>query len=96
MSERERDWIRVLANVLFAGATIVLLLALIAGVSIAGSQCAVPGVDEIQRESRGAIAFAVIAFGIVSSAVLAALGAIIRLLLARLGATATSSPPATE
>lgn len=86
MSEREREWMRVLAKGLFVAAVIVLFLSLAAGVSIAGSESSVPGVDEIQRENRGAIAFATIAFGIVSAGVLSGIGGIMRLLLARLPA----------
>lgn len=92
MSERERDWMRVLAKGLFVAAAIVLLLSLVAGVSIAGSESTVPGVDEIQRENRGSIAFATIAFGIVSSAVLCGLGGIMRLLMAQLPPAGAGSP----
>ncbi|CAN5580038.1 hypothetical protein BH10ACT11_BH10ACT11_08030 [soil metagenome] len=73
----------VLARGLFVFAAIVLLLSLAAGVSIAGSESSVPGVDEIQRENRGAIAFATIAFGLVSAGVLSGLAGIMRLLLAQ-------------
>lgn len=83
MGAREREWLRVLANGLFVFAVLVLLLSLIAGVSVAGSESTVPGIDTIQRENRGAIAFATIAFGLVSAGVLSGLGGILRVLLAQ-------------
>lgn len=70
-----------LSKALLVGAAVVLVLALLGAVTVAGSQTELPGVDQLQRESRGPFAFGVLAAGITGAGVLAGLGGIIRLLL---------------
>ena len=82
MDERTIDSLDLLARALMAAAVVVIVLGLLGAILIAGSESSVPGVDEIQRENRGAFAVGALAAGIVSAGVLAGLGAILRVLLA--------------
>ncbi len=82
MDERTIDSLELLARALMAAAVVVIVLGLLGAILIAGSESSVPGVDEIQRENRGAFAVGALAAGIVSAGVLAGLGAILRVLLA--------------
>ena len=99
MDDRTIDAFDLLARVLMAAAVAVLVLGILGAVLIAGSESSVPGLDEVQRENRGALSVGALAGGIVASGVLAGLGAILRLLVAerreRTGAPAGSaeSPP---
>lgn len=82
MNERSLDTLELLARALAAGAAVVIFLGLLGAILIAGSESSVPGVDEIQRESRGTLAVASLAGGIVAAGVLAGLSGILRLLIA--------------
>ena len=74
--------LELLARALMGGAVVLLVLGVLGAVLIAGSESSVPGVDEIQRENRGALSVAALGAGIASAGVLAGLGAILRVLLA--------------
>ena len=70
-----------LVKLLYAGAGAVIVLTLVTAIVIATSQTALPGLDEVQRQSRGPIAMAVLAAGIAGAGVLAGLAGIMRLLI---------------
>lgn len=82
VDERSMDSLELLARALMAGAVAVIILGVLGAVMIAGSESSVPGLDEVQRENRGALAVAAVAGGIVAAGVLAGLGGILRLLVA--------------
>jgi hypothetical protein len=64
------------------GAVAVIGLAVVAAIAIAGSESAIPGLDEIQRQNRGVVSLLTFGGGIAAGGVLAGLGGIIRLLVA--------------
>ena len=74
--------LELLARALMAGAVAVLILGVLGAVLVAGSESSVPGLDQVQRENRGALAVAALASGIVAAGVLSGLGAILSVLLA--------------
>ena len=57
------------------GAVAVLGLAVVAAIAIAGSESAIPGLDEIQRQNRGVVAIVAFGAGITAAGLLAGLGA---------------------
>lgn len=82
MDDRTIDAFDLLGRVLMAAAIAVLVLGLLGAIMIAGSESSVPGLDEVQRENRGALSVGALAGGLVAAGVLAGLGAILRLLVA--------------
>lgn len=98
------EWYDLLARGLLWAAGIVLFLSLIGAVVIAGSDTAVPLLEEAERQGRGILALAALGGGLTSAGILGGLGAILRMLvvdrLIRLGDEAQrdqpdpSSPPA--
>jgi hypothetical protein len=82
VDDRTIDAFDLLGRVLIAAAIGVLILGILGAILIAGSESSVPGLDEVQRENRGALSVGALGAGIVSAGVLAGLGAIVRLLVA--------------
>lgn len=82
MDERTLGWLELLSRALIWGAVTVIGLGVVVAIAIAGSETAVPGLDEIQRENRGVVAVMAFGSGLVAGGVLAGLGGIIRLLVA--------------
>jgi Mn2+/Fe2+ NRAMP family transporter len=77
VDERTLRRLETLVRALFIAAALVILLALVAGISVASSESSVPGVDEVQRENRGPIAVGVFAAGIAGAGILAGIGGIL-------------------
>jgi hypothetical protein len=82
VSDRTLEWLETLATALFWAAATVLGLAVIGALIVATSESTIPGIDVLQRENRGLIAIAALGAGFTAAGVLAALGGILRLLLA--------------
>ena len=82
MDERTLGLLDSLGRALLWGAVAVVGLAVISAIAIAGSQSAIPGLDEIQRENRGVFAVIALGSGITGAGLLAGLGAVVRLLVA--------------
>jgi hypothetical protein len=82
MDERTLAMLDGLAKALMWGAVAVIGLAVVAAISIAGSESAIPGLDELQRQNRGVVAVLAFGSGVAAGGVLAGLGAIIRLMVA--------------
>ena len=57
-------------------------LAVVAAIAIAGSESAIPGLDEIQRQNRGVVSVIAFGSGLAAGGVLAGLGGILRLMIA--------------
>lgn len=81
MDERTLEWFEILARALIWGAGLVLALSVIGALVAATSESSLPGLDVIQRESRGFVSVAALGGGIAAAGVLAGLGAILRLLV---------------
>lgn len=82
MEVRTLDLYDTLARGLMWGAVAVLGLAVIAAIAIAGSETAIPGLDEIQRQNRGVVAIGVFGTGLTGAGLLAGVGALLRLKVA--------------
>lgn len=82
MSRSALEWYDQLARGLLWAAGIVLLLALAGAVLIAGSDSALPGFENVERQGRGIAALAALGGGLTSAGLLGGLGAILRLLAA--------------
>lgn len=93
MSRTALEWYELLARSLIWVAGIVLVLAAVAAVVIAGSDNSVPLFEELESQSRGVAALTALGGGLGISGLLAAAGAILRLLvterLERLGEAPT-------
>jgi hypothetical protein len=79
---RTLDLLEALGRALMWTAIAVVILSVVAAISIATSESAIPGIDELQRENRGVISVLALGGGLVGGGMLAGLGAIIRLLVA--------------
>ncbi len=81
MSRTALEWYELLARSLIWVAGIVLVLAAVAAVVIAGSDNSVPLFEELEAQSRGVAALTALGGGLGISGLLAAAGAILRLLV---------------
>ncbi|HET6830119.1 MAG TPA: hypothetical protein VFH44_02095 [Solirubrobacterales bacterium] len=90
MSRATLEWYELLARSLIWVAGIVLVLAAVAAVVIAGSDNSAPLLEDLEEQGRGVAALAALGGGLGIAGLLAAAGAILRLLvthrLERLGA----------
>jgi hypothetical protein len=75
--------LELLGFVLLMASAAVLLLTLGGALLVASSETQLPGVDELQRESRGPVALLLLAAGIAGAGMLAGIGGILRLLVAQ-------------
>ena len=95
MQPRTLEWLEILARALFWAAAAVLVLSFVAAVGIVGSDSALPGFEDVQREGRTIAAIAALGGGIAAAGVLSGLGGILSLLVAdrieRLGPAATTT-----
>lgn len=82
MNRATLEWFDLLARSLVWAAGIVLLLAVIGAVVIAGSDNAIPLIEEAERQGRGVLALASLGGGLTSAGLLGGIGAILRLLVA--------------
>lgn len=96
MSRSALEWYELLARSLIWVAGIVLVLAAVAAIVIAGSDNSVPLFEDVETQSRGVAALAALGGGLGIAGLLAASGAILRLLvterLERLGAAPERTP----
>jgi len=76
------EWYELLARSLAWLAGIVLVLAAVAAIVIAGSDSTAPIFGDIEKQGRGVAALAALAGGITAAGLLAAAGAILRVLVA--------------
>jgi hypothetical protein len=84
MDRRTAEWFEFLARALVWGGVAVLVLAVIGAIQVATSDSAIPFFQQaVERESRAIAGIGILAAGITAAGVLAALGAILRLLLIR-------------
>lgn len=97
MDRNTLEWYDLLARGLLWIAGIVLLLAIVAAVVVAGSDNAVGFAPEAEEQGRGFVALASLGGGAAAAGLLAGLGAILRLLVAdRLSALPPREPQRDE
>lgn len=98
MSRSTLEWYEQLARGLAWAAGVVLVLAVVGAIIIAGSDDALPLFENVERQGRGVAALASLGGGVTAAGLLAGLGAILRLLvsdrLERLGPAPESEQPA--
>lgn len=82
MNRATLEWYELLARSLGWLAAIVLVLAAVAAIVIAGSDSPAPVFGEIEKQGRGVAALAALAGGITAAGLLAGAGAILRVLVA--------------
>ena len=82
MQRRTLEWLETLAKALFGAAFVVLVLSLMGAAAIAGSDTALPLLEDVQREGRTIAALGALGGGIAAAGVLSGLGAIVALLVA--------------
>ena len=82
MQRRTLEWLETLAKALFGAALAVLVLSLLAAAGIAGSDTALPLLEDVQREGRTLAALGALGGGIAAAGVLSGLGGILALLVA--------------
>jgi hypothetical protein len=82
VSRSTLEWYELIARGMTWAAGIVLLLSIVSAVVIAGSDSAVPTFEEAERQGRGFFALAALGGGIAAAALVAGVGAILRLLVA--------------
>ncbi len=81
MNRATLEWYELLARSLTWVAAIVLLLAAIAAIVIAGSDSAEPLFGDIEKQGRGVASLAALGSGLTGAGLLAAAGAILRVLV---------------
>lgn len=81
MSRSTLEWYEMLARGLVWAAGIVLLLSLVGAVVIAGSDNALPVLEDVERQGRGVAALASLGGGITAAGLLGGVGAVLRLLV---------------
>lgn len=108
MSRSTLEWYEQIARGLIWAAGVVLALAVLGAILIAGSDEALPLFEDVERQGRGVAALASLAWGVTAAGILLGLGAILRLMvndrLERLGPAAepaaakrgTSEPTASK
>ena len=82
MEPRTLEWLEILVRALFWAAAVVLLLSCVGAAGIVGSDSALPGFEDVQREGRTIAAIAAFGGGIAAAGVLSGLGGILSLLVA--------------
>lgn len=82
MNRATLEWYELLARSLAWLAGIVLVLAAVAAIVIAGSDSSAPIFGDIEKQGRGVAALAALAGGITAAGLLAGAGAILRVLVA--------------
>jgi len=80
MQRATLEWYELLARSLLWVAGIVLLLSIIGAIVIGSTSTSVPLLEDIQSQSRGAAAIAMLGGGLTAAGLLAGLGAILRIL----------------
>ncbi len=83
VDENTLEWLDILGKGLMFVAAAMLLLGVIGAVAVATSSSDIELVGQFQQQNRGTFAAGVLGAGITSAGVLAGLGAIVRLLVAR-------------
>jgi hypothetical protein len=81
VSDERLELLRLLARLLFAAAAMVLAFSVVGAIMIASTDNAVPGLETLQRQSRGIGALAALGGGVLGSGVLAGLAGILTVLL---------------
>lgn len=82
MEPRTLEWLEILARALFWAAAVVLVLSFVGAAGIVGSDSALPGFEDVQREGRTIAAIAAFGGGIAAAGVLSGLGGVLSLLVA--------------
>ena len=83
MDENTLEWLDILGKGLMFLAATILVFSVIGAIGIGSSSSTLPLVGELQQENRGTLALFTLGAGITAAGVLAGLGAIVRLLVAR-------------
>jgi hypothetical protein len=93
MSRSTLEWYEQLARWLVWAGFVVLLLSIAGAILIAGSDSALPGFEDVERQGRGIFALASLGGGLAAAGLLAGVGAILRVLIAdRLAALPDPDP----
>jgi hypothetical protein len=82
MSRSTLEWYEQLARWLVWAGFVVLLLSIGGAILIAGSDSALPGFEDVERQGRGIFAIASLGGGLAAAGLLAGVGAILRILAA--------------
>jgi hypothetical protein len=83
VDQRTLDSLMLLSRALVWGAGVVLALSVIGMIQIATTESEIPFFTQVERESRAIAAVGALGGGITAAGILAGLGAILRVLLAR-------------
>jgi hypothetical protein len=83
VDENTLEWFDILGKALMFAAAAMLVLGVIGAVAVATSSSDIELVGQFQQQNRGTFAAGVLGAGIAAAGVLAGLGAILRLLVAR-------------
>lgn len=81
MNRATLEWYELLARSLMWIAGVVLLLAVVGAIVIAGSENSAPLLEDLEKQGRGVAALAALGGGLAAAGLLAAAGAILRLLV---------------
>lgn len=81
MSRSTLEWYEQLARGLVWAGFVVFLLSVAGAVLIAGSDTAIPGFEDVERQGRGIFAIASLGGGLAAAGLLAGVGAILRILV---------------
>jgi len=81
MNRATLEWYELLARSLMWIAGIVLLLSVVAAIVVAGSENSAPLLEDLEKQGRGIAALAALGGGLASAGLLAAAGAILRILV---------------
>lgn len=97
MNRSTLEWYEQIARGLIWAAGVVLVLAVLGAILIAGSDEALPLFEDVERQGRGVASLASLAWGVTAAGILLGLGAILRLMVSdRLERLGPAPQPAAE
>lgn len=82
MKRATLEWYETLGKGLIWAAGLVLVLAVIGAIAVAGSESSLPLSEDVQREGRGFVAISLLGAGLAAAGILSGVGALLRLMVA--------------